>query len=70
MKYMEENDIGTMIHYPIPPHLSEAYGYLGYKKGDFPLAEAYSNEVVSIPIYNGMKKEEIDYVIEVINNYK
>lgn len=70
MKYMEENDIGTMIHYPIPPHLSEAYGYLGYEKGDFPLAEAYSNEVVSIPIYNGMKKEEIDYVIEVINNYK
>lgn len=70
MKYMEENDIGTMIHYPIPPHLSEAYGYLGYKEGDFPLAEAYSNEVVSIPIYNGMKKEEIDYVIEVINNYK
>lgn len=70
MKYMDESDIGTMIHYPIPPHLSEAYGYLGYKEGDFPLAEAYSNEVVSIPIYNGMKKEEIDYVIEVINNYK
>ncbi|MBP2028331.1 dTDP-4-amino-4,6-dideoxygalactose transaminase [Acetoanaerobium pronyense] len=70
MKYMEENDIGKMIHYPIPPHLSEAYSYLGYKEGDFPLAEAYSNEVVSIPIYNGMKKEEIDYVIEVINNYK
>lgn len=70
MKYMEENSVGTMIHYPIPPHLSEAYSYLGYKEGDFPLAEAYSSEVVSIPIYNGMKKEEIDYVIEVINNYK
>lgn len=69
MDYMNENNIGTMIHYPIPPHLSEAYSYLGYKEGDFPVSEAYAKEVVSLPIYNGMKKEEVDYVIDIINRY-
>ncbi|MHD0319367.1 DegT/DnrJ/EryC1/StrS family aminotransferase [Fusobacterium sp. THCT1E2] len=68
-KYLEENGIGTVIHYPIPPHLSKAYEYLGYKKGDFPIAERYAETVISLPIYNGMIKEEIDYVIEKINKY-
>lgn len=69
-KYLEENGIGTVIHYPIPPHLSEAYNYLGYKVGDYPITEDYANTVVSLPLYNGMIKEEIDYVIEKINEYK
>lgn len=69
-KYLEENGIGTVIHYPIPPHLSKAYEYLGYKKGDFPITEKYAEEVLSLPIFNEMKKEEIDYVIEVVNSYK
>ena len=68
-EYLEENGIGTVIHYPIPPHLSKAYEYLGYKKGDFPIAEKYAETVISLPIYNGMTKEEIDYVIEKINKY-
>ena len=65
--YLHENGIGTIIHYPIPPHLAEAYQYLGYHKGDFPIAEKYANEVLSIPIYNGMTEEEQDYVIDKIN---
>lgn len=69
MKYLEENNIGTIIHYPIPPHLSEAYQYLGHKEGSFPITEQYANEVLSIPLYNGMTKEEQDYVIEKINQY-
>ena len=69
-KYLEENGIGTVIHYPIPPHLSEAYRDLGYKVGDYPITEDYANTVVSLPLYNGMIKEEIDYVIEKINEYK
>lgn len=69
-KYLEENGIGSVIHYPIPPHLSEAYKYLGYKKGDFPIAEKYANTILSLPLYNGMTDEEIDYVIEKINSYK
>lgn len=70
LEYLNDKKVGVMIHYPIPPHLSGAYAYLGYKKGDYPITEAYANEVVSLPIYNGMTKEEVDYVIEALNNYK
>lgn len=68
--YLNENNIGSVIHYPIPPHLSEAYEYLGYKKGDFPITEKYAETVLSLPLYNGMTDEEIDYVINIINTYK
>ena len=56
-----------MIHYPIPPHLAESYARLGYAKGDFPITEGYADEIVSLPMYNGMTEEEIRYVIETIN---
>lgn len=69
MKYLEERGIGTIIHYPIPPHLSEAYNYLGYSKGDFPITERYADEVLSIPLYNGMTEEEQTYVINTINEF-
>jgi len=67
--YLEEKNIGTIIHYPIPPHLSEAYQYLGVKKGDLPITEACAREVLSIPLYNGMTKEEQDYIIGCINEF-
>lgn len=70
IKYLDKLEIGTIIHYPIPPHLQKAYEYLGYKKGDFPIAEKYANEVLSIPMYNGMTKEEQDRVIDALNNFK
>jgi dTDP-4-amino-4,6-dideoxygalactose transaminase len=69
-KYLEENGIGSVIHYPIPPHLSEAYKYLRYKEGDFPITENYAKTVLSLPLYNGMTKEELDYVIDIINKYE
>ena len=68
-KYLEEKEIGTIIHYPIPPHLSEAYQYLGYKKGDFPITEQYASQVLSLPMYNGMTEEEQSYVIDAINAF-
>jgi len=67
--FLSQRDIGTLIHYPIPPHLSEAYAYLGYKEGDFPIAESYANEVLSLPIYNGMTEEEQTLVIEAVNSF-
>lgn len=69
-QYLENNGIGTVIHYPIPPHLSVAYKYLDYKEGDFPITEKYAEQVLSLPIFNEMTDEEINYVIEIINNYK
>ncbi|MBR6012504.1 MAG: DegT/DnrJ/EryC1/StrS family aminotransferase [Selenomonadaceae bacterium] len=68
-KYLEENNIKTVIHYPIPPHLAKCYEYLGYKRGDFPITEKFSDEVLSLPMFNGMTNDEIDYVIEVINKF-
>lgn len=70
IEYLIQNDLGTIIHYPIPPHLSEAYSYLNIKKGMLPITEKYANEVLSIPLYNGMTDKELSYVIETINNYK
>lgn len=69
MEYLEENGIGTIIHYPIPPHLSEAYAYLNIKKGALPLTEEYARKVLSIPLYNGMTESEQEYVIKVINKF-
>jgi dTDP-4-amino-4,6-dideoxygalactose transaminase len=48
--YLQQNSIGTMIHYPIPPHLSEAYANNGWKKGDFPISENIAQTVLSLPI--------------------
>lgn len=70
MEYLKEREIGTIIHYPIPPHLSEAYAYLGKKKGDYPITEKYADEVLSLPMYNGMTYEEQTAVIEAVNAFK
>ncbi|WP_219686394.1 DegT/DnrJ/EryC1/StrS family aminotransferase, partial [Clostridioides difficile] len=69
MEYLNKNGIESIIHYPIPPHLSEAYAYLGYKKGSFNIAENYSDKVVSIPLFIGMEDEEVSYIIKIINEY-
>ena len=67
--FLRAHEIGTIIHYPIPPHLSEAYSYLGYQKGSYPVTEHYADTVLSIPMYNGMTEEEQTYVIDTINQF-
>lgn len=68
-EYLAGEGIGTDIHYPVPPHLSEAYKDFSWKKGDFPIAENFADTVVSIPIFNGMRSEEVNKVIDVINSF-
>lgn len=67
--YLEEKGIHTLIHYPIPIHLQKAYADLGYKKGDFPIAEQISETELSLPLYPGMTDEEINYIIDAINKF-
>ena len=67
--YLNDKDIGTIIHYPVPPHLQECYKYLGHKKGDYPITERLAETVLSIPMYNGMTEEEQEYVIRAINDF-
>lgn len=70
IEYLNENKIGSIIHYPVPPHLSEAYAYLNLKEGSFPIAEKYAHTVLSLPIFDGMTKDEAKEVIKVINQFK
>ncbi len=67
--YLEDNNIGSIIHYPIPPFLSEAYSYLNIKAGSYPITEKYANQVLSLPLYNGMTSDEQDYIISIINKF-
>jgi len=70
ISYLKDKGIGTIIHYPIPPHLSDAYSYLGKKRGDYPITEQVADEVLSLPMYNGMTDQEQDYVIECLNEFE
>ncbi|MDO4566586.1 MAG: DegT/DnrJ/EryC1/StrS family aminotransferase [Oscillospiraceae bacterium] len=67
--YFKKRGIGTLIHYPIPPHLSKAYEHLGYKRGDFPITERAAEEVLSLPMFNGMREDEISRVIEALSAF-
>lgn len=68
-KYLNANGIGTNKHYPIPMHLQECYKDLGYKQGDFPIAEEISSTELSLPMYYGMTDEEVKYVVDAINEF-
>ncbi len=68
-RHLKDAGIGTLIHYPIPPHLSRAYSRLGFGKGDFPIAERCADTVLSLPVYDGISPAEIDYVCAAINDF-
>ena len=68
-KYLEGYGIFTYINYPIPMHLQPAFKFLGIRKGDLPIAEEISETELSIPMWYGMKDEEIAYVIEKLNKF-
>jgi len=68
-EYLLQKGIHTLIHYPTAIHLQGAYQDLGYGKGDFPLAEKICATELSIPLYPGLTKEEIDYIIECLNAF-
>ena len=59
---MKAQGIGVLIHYPIGLHLQGAYAELGYKKGDFPVAEKVADDVMSLPMFPHMTKEQIEAV--------
>ena len=65
---LKEQGIPTAVHYPMPLHLQECFTYLGYKKGDFPIAEAVSSKIMSLPMNPYVTDEEVDYIKESITN--
>ncbi len=66
-EFLNEKGIQTGIHYPIPCHLQPAYKSLGYQLGDFPQAEMLCEQILSLPMYPGIKSEDIASVIEQIS---
>jgi dTDP-4-amino-4,6-dideoxygalactose transaminase len=66
-KFLGDKGIGTLIHYPIPPHLQKAYSHLDYKKGDFPIAEEIADTCLSLPMWPGLTQEQIEGITYEIN---
>lgn len=69
-EYLAKAGIGTGIYYPLPMHLQECYLKFGYKQGDFPETERASEEVLSIPLFPSITKEEQEYVCSKISEFK
>jgi len=67
--HLNRHGIGTLIHYPVPPHAQEAYKSLGYSKGSFPIAEEIASTCLSLPLWPGMQEEHVAYVAEQIHKF-
>jgi dTDP-4-amino-4,6-dideoxygalactose transaminase len=67
--YLKEKNVFTGIHYPIPNHLQNAYKFLGYQKGDFPVTEACMNDILSLPMFPDLTEEQIKYTADCINAF-
>ena len=68
-KFLVDKDIPSMIYYPVPLHLQEAYSYLGHKKGDFPVSEKLSEQVLSLPMHTELTVEQLDYITSAIREF-
>ena len=68
-KFLTNNSVDAKVHYPIPIHLQPAAKYLKHKRGDFPLAEKMANTSISLPVHEFIKKEDIKYVVNLINKF-
>lgn len=68
-KALKENNIGFSIYYPLPLHLQKCFSYLGYKEGDFPIAERISHEILALPMYPELTHEEISHVCHTIRRF-
>lgn len=67
--FLKERGVPSMIYYPVPLHQQKAYSAYGYKKGDFPVAERLSAEVLSLPMHTELQSDQVSYVCEQIKAY-
>ncbi len=65
---LAQDGISTLIHYPVPPHLSEAYADHGWRRGNFPIAEALADQVLSLPMGPHLSDEQVRSVIRAARN--
>lgn len=67
--YLQERGVSTALHYPLPIHLQPYYKDLGYKQGDMPVAEAYMDQIVSLPMFPELTDEHIEYTVDTIKAF-
>ena len=67
--YLNSKGIASGLHYPLPLHLQKAYDHLGYKKGDFPVAENIADRLLSLPMFPELTRDQIEYVVESIKEF-
>lgn len=68
-EFLNSKGIDSGLHYPIPIHLQKSYSYLNHKKGDFPNAEKFANQILSLPIFPGITTEEVTTVCKAIKEF-
>jgi dTDP-4-amino-4,6-dideoxygalactose transaminase len=69
LAFLQKNDIGCAVYYPLSLHLQECFAYLGGKEGDCPVSEKMSKSVLSLPIYGELKAEQIEFVCKTIKAF-
>ncbi len=68
-EHLQKQGVGTLIHYPLPPHLQKAYSDMNKKAGDYPIAELIAKTCLSLPLYPGLKTAEVDYICDAIRGF-
>jgi dTDP-4-amino-4,6-dideoxygalactose transaminase len=68
-KHLADRGIATQVYYPIPLHLQRAAEFLGYRRGDLPVTERLSAEVLSLPIYPELREDQLDRISSEIRGY-
>ena len=69
-EYLNQNGVGTLIHYPLPPHLQAAYAELRYERGQFPISENMADEVLSLPMSSHLSALELGHVVQKLSTFK
>ena len=67
--YLDEKGVETKVHYPIPIHLQKSAASLGYKPGDFPVAEYQAKTILSLPVYPGLSNKQVEYICTAILDF-
>lgn len=68
-KYLASHGVATAIHYPAPIHTQKAFRHLAYKKGDFPVSEALSREVLSLPMFPYLTTQELERIVRAVRSF-
>jgi dTDP-4-amino-4,6-dideoxygalactose transaminase len=69
VRHLQQAGVGCLVHYPVPIHLQKAYAQAGWKRGDFPVTEAYADQVLSLPMFGDITDTQVDYVADCVRAF-